>query len=625
MKLTKKFYSLLLLIPLVALSCVRNPDAPQIEEPHYDGTDNITVAELKQIYASISDPVEIDSDYVLKGTVIGNDKSGNIYKQLYIRDKQGNGINIGVDQNSVYNFYQVGQEVFIELHNLAMVKYGGELQIGMLGTNANRIEWNKFREVAHRNGFPNAENAQPVVKKITELGDADVNTLIRIDNIYFVNGGTAQFAPGTATNEEQIKDGDGNTLITRNSNYSDFAKETLPEGGGSIVGILGRYNGSWQLFIRDINDLIDFGGQIPGGTDPEPGGDTFFTETFGEKFTQPSGGWPAPGEFTGYDNGSPVTFSATYDGTTPRVSIRNTTALDNHVWFASGYDTALTIGGINASGKSNVVLSFQLAANVSTSGAAEADLGKMKVSVNGTSYTLPSKVVTAANSEGNRFFDFEVGPITVSAATEIVFSITGADNNAGLRLDNVKLTADSGSTPIPPDPEPGSSVYKETFGVGNLATADRKKIGDYTEFDNSSPIVYSDATVRSDIRTVGTGSTDRHVWFPASTETNPQATLVVTGINTAGKTGLTLSFDIAANLYSAGESINLNAMKLKINGTEFTVPSKEVSNENGDNNKFHTLQVTGVPASDNLTIEFSAGTENTKGLRLDNVEITAAS
>ena len=78
MKLTKKLYSLLLLIPLVAMSCVRTPDAPQIEEPHYDGVDNITIAELRQLYGSISDPVEIDSDYVLKGTVTGNDKSGNI-------------------------------------------------------------------------------------------------------------------------------------------------------------------------------------------------------------------------------------------------------------------------------------------------------------------------------------------------------------------------------------------------------------------------------------------------------------------------------------------------------------------------------------------------------------------
>ena len=40
-----------------------------------------------------------------------------------------------------------------------------------------------------------------------------------------------------------------------NSNYSDFAANLLPHEPVDITGIIKRYNSSWEIIIRDLNDI----------------------------------------------------------------------------------------------------------------------------------------------------------------------------------------------------------------------------------------------------------------------------------------------------------------------------------------------------------------------------------
>ena len=85
---------------------------------------------------------------------------------------------------------------------------------------------------------------------------------------------------------------------------------------------------------------------------------------------------------------------------------------------------------------------------------------------------------------------------------------------------------------------------------------------------------------------------------------------------------LVLKYDLIANLFYAGEEMNLNAMKVKVNDKEITVPSKQVSNDAGDNNKSYEVTLTGIAAEENVKIEFWADPAlNSKGLRLDNIII----
>lgn len=262
---TLKRLSYLLLIAILATSCERDYDAPPFNEPEYNGeAPNTTIAGLKEKFATVTSnaPKLIEESLILKARVGGNDITGNIYKQLIIQDETG-GISIGVDQNSIYTTYRVGQEVFIDLKDLYIVNYGGELQIGYGTTQANRIPWITFKEHALLNKWPDSTLVAPKVVGIKDLKVEMNNTVVQLDNVYFVNGGKSTFAVNETTTSQTLKDKDGNSIDVRTSSYSTFANDMLPAGTGTLIGVLGRFNGNWQFTIRSKADVKDFNGETP--------------------------------------------------------------------------------------------------------------------------------------------------------------------------------------------------------------------------------------------------------------------------------------------------------------------------------------------------------------------------
>ena len=426
----------LAIITLSISSCLRDYDAPPIAKPEYNGSANMTIAQLRQRYAGTQadSPVLIDVDFVIKAYVTGNDETGNIYKQVYIQDQTG-AINIGVDQNSIYSALKVGQEIFMNLHGLSMVNYGGELQIGFTGTNANRIPWEIFNEKIFLNGWPDKENVAPATFKIADLKPEMVNMLIRLEKVYFVNGGTNNFTSNNSTTNETLKDGSGNSLDVRTSSYSTFAAEKLPSGAGTILGVLGRFNGSWQLTVRSMDDVINFGGEIPvdPGT-PQPGNEVVFYETFGTG-NYPSGNRPKIADFTDFDMKTPVA----YTDATGNADIRSITGENGaHVWLPATRETNLTITGINTSGRSNLVLSFQIAANLFEANSA-GNLNAISLKCNDITLTIPSTPVSNTAGDNAKFYTFRFENIPATENLKLEFSASADANTIGLRLDNIKI------------------------------------------------------------------------------------------------------------------------------------------------------------------------------------------
>lgn len=103
--------SLLLISSLVFAACERDYDAPPLNEPKYDGpAANTTIEELRAMGATVGEdaPYTIGEEKVMKAVITANDESGNIFKKIYLQDETG-AIEMEVDQNSVYNYYPVGQ------------------------------------------------------------------------------------------------------------------------------------------------------------------------------------------------------------------------------------------------------------------------------------------------------------------------------------------------------------------------------------------------------------------------------------------------------------------------------------------------------------------------------------
>ena len=48
---------------------------------------------------------------------------------------------------------------------------------------------------------------------------------------------------------------DEGSLVVRSSSYADFASDPLPQGTVNITGVFGRYNNTWQIAIRSLDDV----------------------------------------------------------------------------------------------------------------------------------------------------------------------------------------------------------------------------------------------------------------------------------------------------------------------------------------------------------------------------------
>lgn len=291
MKLLRNI-SLPLIASLALFACERDYDAPLLTEPEYTGpAANITISELRTQNAAATEntPIIITKDQVLKAVITGNDESGNIFKKIYLQDETG-AIEMGVDQNSVYNYYPVGQTVYIDLNGLSISVFGGEQQLGHPEGNYFRTPWEDFKKHVSKDKWENLDKIKPIVLDDISIVNAAPNEykfkLVQFTGVTFKNGGKGIFAPETDYGEEYITDSHGNTIMIRTSSYANFAGNGLPEGKGNITGILGRYNGTWQLTLRTANDVSDFTGSNEeeggneGGETPSGETKTILEETF---------------------------------------------------------------------------------------------------------------------------------------------------------------------------------------------------------------------------------------------------------------------------------------------------------------------------------------------------------
>ena len=91
-------------------------------------TPNTTILELKKMYTE-GTPLTIEKDIIIGGQVISEDKSGNIYKSLYIQDATA-GIELKLGKNGLYNDYKLGQWVYVKCSGLTLGAYNGMIQLG---------------------------------------------------------------------------------------------------------------------------------------------------------------------------------------------------------------------------------------------------------------------------------------------------------------------------------------------------------------------------------------------------------------------------------------------------------------------------------------------------------------
>lgn len=275
-------------------SCQDDFDAPGMNVPEATLQPNTTIAELKATYWEDGDnyikqlPLTADGQHmVIAGRVISSDASGNIYKNLMIQDATG-ALTMSVNANSLYNEYRIGQEIVVDLTDMYIGKYSTLQQLGFpdysaaYGWQATFMPLEFFKEHTQLNGLPEPSKVDTLTVTIGELGNGNAelqkyqSQLVRINNVYFEEGGKASFCTAHKVNTNRtLKDANGNSIIVRTSGYANYWSMKLPAESGDVVGILSTYKSGgtlqWQLLMRSTSDLLNFGNPtLPKGTETNP-------------------------------------------------------------------------------------------------------------------------------------------------------------------------------------------------------------------------------------------------------------------------------------------------------------------------------------------------------------------
>ncbi|MBN2730256.1 MAG: choice-of-anchor J domain-containing protein [Bacteroidales bacterium] len=254
----KKLTFLAVISALFLGSCVQEDfDVPDIVIPYVDFSSNMSIADLKATYVGVLD--SIGEDTIIEGIVIANDESGNFYKTIVIQDNTA-GIEVKIDRYDMYTEFKVGQRVFIKCRGLYLGDYGGLTQLGYIyAGDIGRIPDIMVDDHIFRDSLPEAAPT-PTLLTIPTLSPTYLSMLVRIDSVHFIEVGQP-FAESTATTNRTVEDASGNQLLIRTSNYASFAADNVPAGMGSIVGVLSIYNGDYQFYLRDLNDIVawDYG------------------------------------------------------------------------------------------------------------------------------------------------------------------------------------------------------------------------------------------------------------------------------------------------------------------------------------------------------------------------------
>ena len=104
---------------------------PAAEEfVNYDSRVTHTIAEFKALYTTSKEPVKINDNIWIKGRVVSTDRTGNVYRELYIQDETGV-LDVKVGRSSMYSDYHLGQWIYINCKGLVLGEYEGTLQLGV--------------------------------------------------------------------------------------------------------------------------------------------------------------------------------------------------------------------------------------------------------------------------------------------------------------------------------------------------------------------------------------------------------------------------------------------------------------------------------------------------------------
>jgi hypothetical protein len=450
-----KTLSTVLMIAAIGLlgACKKNFDNPPgPADPQMVA--NISIKDLKALHTGSGAYTIVTSDLVISGVVVADDKSGNLYKQIFIQDETG-GLQILLDAVSLYNTYPVGRRVFIKCKDLCLSDYNNLMALGVKATVAG---------LPSQEGIPSAMIGKhvfggslnnPVVPKVVTFSDLVIPTqasqkpwlqqylgmLITIDGFAFIDQGKtySDTSAFKSTQNRDIKDcttSPSQVITVRTSAYANFAGVTLPNGRGKMTAVFTAFGSTKQFLLRDTSD-VKYTNSIlcPGVVFQED----FETVTNNNTIVLP--GWKNIGETGG------ISYIGAVFGSTPAVKCAKVTAFGTGV---SSVTSWMITPPISLAGTTAPKLTYEEAAGF----AFGATTLQVMISTNYAGGNNPSastwttlRTVTALTPTTGYASLASIGNLNLSAyigqTVYIAFKYDGSDpsRTTTYEIDNVKVLA----------------------------------------------------------------------------------------------------------------------------------------------------------------------------------------
>jgi hypothetical protein len=267
------FFTLL----LFTFSCVeRDYDFPDLSGDCFPVDAPTRIRNVNQVFTSATSVATLFDNLnnpqnpefgIVEGYVVSSDLGGNFFKSISVLSLDGTrGFNVPIDarNESLVRRYEPGRRVTVELKGLYYAIDNGALSIGDVFENnrVGRISNETYAKIVKRNCEVKDEE-ELVVKNLSitqAKNDIHLHKLIEFDNVQFTDNfvGKTYFDAtntiGSATNN-LIADANGNSVIVRVSQFTNFGNSIIPNNSGKVRGVMTKFGSDYQFMVRTLADV----------------------------------------------------------------------------------------------------------------------------------------------------------------------------------------------------------------------------------------------------------------------------------------------------------------------------------------------------------------------------------
>jgi len=244
----KKLVSLIVIVAVI--SCRKEYDTLPYR-PANDGA-TLSISQLKHRVKDSSSVFRFGTgDTNLYCTVIADETSGNLYRQIFVRDEGGGALAVNLlNSGGIYT----GDKIRINLNRSIVVSANRMISLDSVDMEKSVVKLSAGNQV-----IPVPVTLNTVTAQMNPLNAGSMQSqLIEITGVEFTAAAFGKpFADAISKGATSyiLKNCTGAEAIVRTSGFANFASKPVPAGNGKLVALVTQYNSDIQLLIRNYSEV----------------------------------------------------------------------------------------------------------------------------------------------------------------------------------------------------------------------------------------------------------------------------------------------------------------------------------------------------------------------------------